>query len=456
MTERSQARSFIEALDPLSRADLRPEVSSRLKETLLDYIGVAYAGAVSQGAKLDTLLGCADEGRFCVIGAAADVSLCDCVFFNGLNAHALDLDDGVNAGIIHLASPIFSLLIPLAEKHGRSGSDLLKAAAIGYEAAWSLAASIQPGHKLRGYHATGTCGMLGAVAAGAHLLGFDPEESFRAFSTGCVSAGGILKALDDSSELKPYNVAKASLLALASLRMGRAGFAVPNDALGGERGFLELMAEGRDVKLRRPLADGEHAVMRTYTKPYAACRYCHPAIEAAVSLGREAAVPPDEVESILVDTYELAVRGHDHTRVQGTASAKMSIPYGVAVGYLRGAAGLSEYSEECLGDREIQSLCSKVRVLADDGFTAAFPGDTVAVVTLKTGSGAVLRRRVDHPLGEPENPLGAEGVRRKFKEMTSFANMSPTWQDGVVGSVADVETRLPDLLRLLKERGDAQ
>ena len=39
------------------------------------------------------------------------MSMNNAVFINGLNGHALDFDDGTNAGIIHLGSPIFSVLL---------------------------------------------------------------------------------------------------------------------------------------------------------------------------------------------------------------------------------------------------------------------------------------------------------------------------------------------------------
>ena len=55
------------------------------------------------------------------------------MFLNGLNGHALDFDDGTNSGIIHLGSPIFSLLIPLAQRYKISVEDMLKAAIIGNE-----------------------------------------------------------------------------------------------------------------------------------------------------------------------------------------------------------------------------------------------------------------------------------------------------------------------------------
>ena len=100
-----------------------------------------------------------EDGSFTAIGMERKLALKEAVFLNGLNAHALDFDDGTNSGIIHLGSPIFSLLLPLAQRYDVKIEDMLKAAVIGYETSYTMAVSIQPGHKALGYHATGTCGV---------------------------------------------------------------------------------------------------------------------------------------------------------------------------------------------------------------------------------------------------------------------------------------------------------
>ena len=97
------------------------------------------------------------------------------------------------------------------------------------------------------------------------MLDFSEEERFQAFAAACVAAGGMLKVLDDGSELKPYNVAKASLLALTSLQMAKAGFKGHEDPLGG-LGFLKMMAGNEDIPLQPVLLNGTYAVMKSYTE----------------------------------------------------------------------------------------------------------------------------------------------------------------------------------------------
>ena len=303
---------FLRAVDTVNKAPVPEIVVARARRSLLDYLAVTCAGAAFQRDKLERYFAFAqpEAGRFQAIGTGKDLALKEAVFLNGLNGHALDFDDGTNSGIIHLGSPIFSLLIPLAQRYDIGVDAMLQAAVLGYEASYTMAVSIQPGHKAMGYHATGTCGTLGATIAASYMLGFTEEERFQAFAAACVAASGMLKVLDDGSELKPYNVAKTSLLALTALQLAKAGFQGHPDPLGG-RGFLKMMTGREDVELKPVLLNGTYAIMKSYTKPYASCRYTHPAVEAAIHLRER--VKPEEVEEIHIRTYELAVSGHDHT-----------------------------------------------------------------------------------------------------------------------------------------------
>ncbi len=59
------------------------------------------------------------------------------------------------------------------------------------------------------------------------------------------------------------------------------------------------------------------AIEGIYLKPYAACRHCHPAIEAAICLRENHNLDYESVAAVRVITYDLAVFGHDHSDVRG-------------------------------------------------------------------------------------------------------------------------------------------
>ncbi|MBO4289162.1 MAG: MmgE/PrpD family protein [Lachnospiraceae bacterium] len=412
---------FVKSIDEVWQRPVPDAVLARARQSLLDYLAVASAGAAFQADKLEKYVEFAEpeEGRYTAVGMGRRLALKEAVFLNGLNGHALDFDDGTNSGIIHLGSPIFSLLLPLAQRRGLGTEEVLRAAVAGYEASYTMAVSIQPGHKARGYHATGTCGVIGASLAAAYLLGFTGEERFQAFAAACVSASGMLKVLDDGSELKPYNVAKSALLALTSLELAKAGFRGHPDPLGGNRGYFKMMTGKEEVELKPLLWNGTYAVMKTYTKPYASCRYTHPPVEAAIRL-HNAGIKAEDVERIDIATYSLAVGGHDHTEIPGAYSAKMSTPYSTAAALIYGKAGLQEFEEAVVTDPTVLELTKKVHVEPDEEFSRTFPTEQTAVLTLTTVDGRVLQERVDFPKGEPENPMDEQEFYSRYAELMRF------------------------------------
>lgn len=438
---------FLEAIDRVRNTPVPDAVMERAKRSLLDYLAVTCAGAAFQKEKLAGYWAFAEpeKGNYRAIGTGKDLALKEAVFVNGLNGHALDFDDGTNSGIIHLGSSIFSLLIPLSQRYDICVEDMLKAAIAGYETSYTMAVSIQPGHKAMGYHATGTCGTLGATLAAAYMLGFSEEERFQAFASACVAASGMLKVLDDGSELKPYNVAKTALLSLTAVQMSKSGFKGHADPLGG-RGFLKMMTGREDIELKPVMLNGTYAIMKSYTKPYASCRYTHPSVEAAIHLRNK--MRADDIERIDIRTYDLAVSGHDHTDIPGSYSAKMSIPYATAAGLLYGRAGLQEFSEEAVKNPAILDLTKKVRVTADDGLSRIFPGIQAAVVTIRTRDGE-YSDRVDFPKGEPENPLTGKEFRDRYDGLMEYAGVKPSVSSEVFGKVWEKRMKVSNLVEEL-------
>lgn len=441
---------FLSSIGKLAESGIPKQVMRKARYALADYIGVTLAGVKANEGKLEKYLNIGlDSGRAGAIGIRQKLNLKDAVFLNGLNSHALDFDDGTNAGIIHLGSPIFSVLLPLAEKYHVGTDKFLESVVIGYETSFTMAVSIQPRHKQMGYHATGTCGVLGIALAVAHMLDFTPAETRNAFATACASATGVLSVLDDGSELKPYNVAKTALLGLVSVQMAKAGFAGNPDALGSYRGYLKMMAGDENLELEKPLLRGTYAIEKTYTKPYAACRYCHPSIEAAVLMRDEYGLRIDGIESVQIRTYDLAVKGHVHTTVPCSASAKMSIPYGVASGLVYGKAGLKEYGESCITDERVLELAAKVSVIADEECSASFPGKQTAIVRINTAAGGGYEKRVDFPKGEPENPMTDEEFKERFLDLAEYGGKTRDDAGRILGFVQDMDGSMDGLFRLL-------
>lgn len=405
------------------------------RECLLDFLGVAISGSALMKEKEHLVINSLETFDGChVIGTSKKVPQTLAAMLNGISAHAIELDDGHRIGMLHLGAPIISALLAVAEKEKISSEDFIKGIVLGYEVAIRLACCVQPGCKLRGYHATGTCGTVGAAMGIAAALHFDDEQMKSTLSAAATSAAGILEMIEGDTELKPYNAGRAAMDGVAAAYIGRARFKAPEDALGGKRGFLKVMTDEPKLEYLTDFSGDKYMIETIYMKPYAACRHCHPSIEAALHIRQQSGFDINEVESIQVDTYKLAVGGHDHTDIKGANSAKMSIPYSLAVALYTGKAGLDEYTDEYITNENILSITDRVSVNAVDELTELCPQKRVAIVNVKTSNGDYCER-VDYPKGEPENPLSREELEEKFRGLAMYGGLTSTECDEVINEI---------------------
>lgn len=411
---------FIDFLLSLSARPIPSSVREQAELCLLDYKGCAIAGAKILGDKERAFLDDAAKqgGNVSIFGFdGVKTTLHNAAFINAMSAHSTELDDGHRLGMIHLGASILSALLPVAELEHIAEDDILLGAIVGYEAAVRLAMSMQPSHKVRGYHTSGTCGTVGSAMAIAAAMHFDKQQMKSALSAACASASGLLEMQEDESELKPYNLAHAAVAGITAAYCGKAGFIGPNNPLCGKRGMVTVMSENPNIECLTEPHD-YYEIDRIYRKPYAACRHCHPAIEAALKIKHEKGFDVSEISSINIQTYRLAVSGHDHKDIQGIASAKLSMPFSVALALVKDSAGIQDFNEANIADSDINALMQKITIEAAEDLTAAAPKKRAARVKITTTFGTVFPHQVDYPKGEPENPMTSVEVENKYNDLS--------------------------------------
>lgn len=422
------------------------------RRCLLDYLGTVLGGARLFSEKESNFVqsfGTSNDG--CTLfGNVQKISAQDAALLNGISAHALELDDGHRVGMLHLGAPIISASIAVAEKEKVSANDFMLGIVVGYEAAIRLACAIQPDCKLKGYHATGVCGTIGVAMAVAKMLHFDSEQMKSAFSAAVTSSAGVLEMIEGDTELKPYNVGRAALDGVVSAYIGKARFKAPEDALGGKRGFLKVFSNEPKVQYLNDFSGGHFMIEQIYQKPYAACRHCHAPIEAALRI-RELGVDFHNVDKIEVETYKLAVEGHDHTSIVGINSAKMSIPYSVAAALTLGYADINAFEEKNVVNSDILSLAAKIHVSERNDFSTLCPQKRIALVRVFTKNGEVIERQVDYPKGEPENPMTDDDLKQKFMSLAMSAGVKSETCEYVMQQVLDSDFSIGEIVSALNK-----
>ena len=415
---------FIDFICAFRYEDLSVNALHQFRVCLIDTIGVTIAGAseLFEKNKLLLLLLNNDSSVINPIGISQKTSLANAILINGINAHFLELDDGIRFGVIHPSAPLFSALIPVAIAKKVSWKQFVLGAICGYETSIRLANAMQPSHYSSGFHPTATCCTIGVAVGLSVMLGYNKKEIKDAFSTATISSYGTLKVLEDTSQLKPYNCGKAALLGYYAAILAKAGFCGPNDALSGNTGFFHMMCNQYDENI---LFNWENifAIEKVYLKPYASCRHTHPEIEAAIILRHQNGFNIENIKSITVTTYKGVIGKHDSNVIYGESSARMSIPYSLAVALYTGKAGIEEFTDQYINHPIVQKITKMCIVKGDDQLSKLVPDKRIAKVEIQMSDGLVFTQQVDFPKGEPENPITENELKTKFLSMTSYAGI---------------------------------
>lgn len=415
--------SFIDGL--VAKAQAIPErVIRQAKKCLLDYSGVAVGGAKYMQERHPAFFEAftKEAGECSVFGTAYKTTAANAALLNGFSAHVLELDDGHRKGMIHLGASVVSAVLAVAEKEKLAFEAVLRGAVMGYEAAVRCACALQPGHKVRGYHVSGTCGTIGSAVGIAFACGYTKEQMRSTLACAVTSAAGVLEIQEEASELKPYNLGRAAMDGLMAALTGRLALPGPDDILGGKRGFLAVLTDTPVPSHLTDFQNEDYCIEGIYQKMYAACRHCHPAIEAAIAIRDDHNMEPDEVDRVEVRTYKLAVGGHNHTDIQGISSAKLSTPFSVALAMVKGDAGFEDFNADNLRDPDIIGLTRKVSVMEDEQLTAQSPSVRGARVIVRLKNGEEYAKEVLYPKGEPENPISIEEIRLKAASLLRGCN----------------------------------
>lgn len=443
--------AFVHRIEQYLRDEYSPEAGIRL--CLKDYTAVLFGGSQTlkdrHGAYLERFNKSGGNGVVVGLGRAADGYTA--ALLNGLSAHALELDDGHRYGMLHPGVPVFSALLAAAAAEHIPADRFFRGAAAGYDAMIRLAFAVQPDHKKRGFHASATCGAIGAAVALAVARGYDSRQLKDTVSAAATSASGLLEMMDDDSELKPYNCAQSAVNGMLAANVGFCGYRGPNDALGGKRGFIRaLNGELDEAKLRAAL-DMRNCVETVYRKLYASCRHTHPAVEAALKLREKTPDISGRIRRVEIRTYDLAVFGHDNPRPGSAGAAKMSTPYSVAVALLYGKSSIDAFTDALLKDQEVQRLSGAVSMFADEGLSKLTPGVRAAVVAIETADGARCEERVDYPKGEPENPLSEAEFSDKFKLLLRAANRDEAYIRALETALDSIDTQWQRYMDLIAQ-----
>ena len=313
--------------------------------TLLNHLGCALGVAQDPAvARLRAVLRpFSGPATATVVGQAERMDAMAASFLNAVAANLLDYDDTHLRTVIHPAAPVAPPVLALAEQRGASGAAALHALLLGMEVACRIGNAVSPGHYDRGWHITATCGVFGAAAGCARLLGLDAVRTWHALGIAASQSAGLVENLPNAA--KTVGVGNAARNGLLAALLAEAGCDAAPAAIEGRLGWARAMGDEPVLaEITEGLGERWEAARNTY-KPYPAGIVFHAVIDAALALRAELGAPPPEaIAAVEVAGDALLLARGDRGQVRSAGDARVSIHHCAAVALLRGRAGVAEFS----------------------------------------------------------------------------------------------------------------
>jgi 2-methylcitrate dehydratase PrpD len=424
--------SFVAA----SRWEALPhDVRHEGKRSLLNFIGcalgVAHAAPIEMALRV--LLPLSGESRVTVLGRTEKLDPLGAAFVNAIGGNLLDYDDTHLRTVIHPSAPVAPAALALAEQRGLSGAAMLHAFILGCEVECRIGNAVSPGHYARGWHITSTCGVFGAAAASAKLLGLDATRTWHALGIAASQSAGIIENLPSAA--KNVSVGNAARNGLFAALLAEQGCTAAPAAIEGALGWARAMGDEAAVpEITGDLGDRWELLSNTY-KPYPCGIVMHSVVDACLALRRQ--VAPNEIAEIIISGDQLLLDRGDRP-VANERDARVSIHHCAAVALLFGAAGLKEFSEEIVHAPAVVALRARTKARLD---TTSPRG--AATASIRTHDGRRLEATVLYAKGSMEQPLSDQEIEAKVRELAPFVGI-----DALVASVWQLDT-LADIGPLL-------
>ena len=389
--------------------NLPPPARELVRQCVLDYLGVAVAGASDGLVRLllDEMNEAGGAPKASVIGHELRLPALSAALVNGAAAHALDYDDVNMAMPGHPSVAILPALLALAELRRSSGREVATAIVAGYETACRIGAALRPGHYNLGFHSTGTIGSFGAAAACARLLGLDAETTAIALGIAGTQAAGLKSQF--GTMCKPFHAGKAAQCGLLAARLAARGFSSRTDIVECVQGFA--LTHGPDFAPAAALAEPEGGLhlFANLFKYHAACYLTHAPIECARRLREDHRLEPDAIAGITLRLDASCERVCNIPAPSDGLQSKFSLRQTVAMA-LAGVdtASLGAYSAENARDPRLVGL--RERVVLD--WQDSWP-QTLSELELELTDGR--RPMARHDAGIPAGDIADQGRRLAAK-----------------------------------------
>lgn len=402
--------------------DIPAEAVERMKTSLLDSIGCCLYGATLPWTRRVQDMVEAEQAAPVagLWGSGKKTSIANAVLVNGTAGHAFELDDIHKESIVHAGSIAVPVALAYAERDTNwTGRDLITALVTGYEVGTRVGNAATMSLFYRGFHPQGTSGVFVAAASAGRALGLDADRMQHALGIAGSQAGGLMAA-QEGAMVKRFHAGRAAQSGVYSAELAGRDFTGILNVL--EASYGGYLAAYSDKPSAARLTDGlgtDWETTKVGYKPHASVTSIHSALDALMHIMRTEGLKAADIASIRAGVSHMTfVHCAWEYKAQGVTAAQMNLYYGLAVIAHDGVAFVDQYDEKRLADPALLDLIERTEAYEDAEIEAMGPPFRhAATVTVKTRDDREFMHRILNRRGSPENPISADDVEYKFRNV---------------------------------------
>ncbi len=421
------AEEFSSWSKTLSVKDIPEKTQSTLKFLLKDICGIILSARNENYVKslVETYKG---SGNLVSLGHSERFDLFSSAIIAGTAAHGEDFDDTFEGNPMHVGATMIPAMLSAAQKFNLNGDQILKGLTIGSELICRLALVAPTAMHKQSFHPTAVCGTFGVAAGLSSVLDLTEKQMVSALGIAGSFTSGIIEYLAEGSWTKRVHPGWSANSGINAALIAKSGFYGPRTVFEGEHGFFEAFALKEIERDYSHLTDGlgnRWENQNLAFKPFACGTMAQPFVDCAIKI-RKKIKNLNNISSITAKVGEGTVHRlweplKEKKSPSTPYSAKFSVPYCVAVGFVRGDAGLNEFNEKSINDKEILNLASKVNYEIDPN--NEYPKNYTGTLICKTSENEFTEHQSCFRGGIKE-PLTKDDIDKKYNANLNYSKIS--------------------------------
>jgi 2-methylcitrate dehydratase PrpD len=387
------------------------------KHRILDTVAAMVSGsALSPGVKaigfIRTQGGVAEAS---VLASNIRTTAINAALINGMLAHADESDDFEPVTKAHPGSATVPAALAMAERENRTGSEVIRAVALGYDVGCRFLLALGPDLVRRTHRgAEGYSATMGATAAAASLARFDENSMRYAISYGAQQVSGLWSWVEDNDHIeKAFDFGgMGARNGVTAAIMVQAGFTGVHDVLGGAHNLIQALSTEPKPEMLVVDLGTRYFVSESGIKTFPVGYPNQAPLDAFLKLAREHDLRPSNVDRIVVHLPEDAVG-----IVSNSAMTDVNCQYLMATALVDGGVSFANaHSREHMATPHIRAAMERVKVIGDPKLNDPLaPRGGLVEVVLKDGR--TVSQHTRFPPGTKENPVDTETLNAKARDL---------------------------------------